>query len=388
MARNRIRVLIVDDSPIDRELLIAIIAGEPDLEVAGQAADAYEARDKIRVLNPDVITLDIEMPGMDGIKFLRNVMRLRPMPVVMCSAATEAGAAVTLAALEIGAVDFVCKPGTTGRTLDEYRAEVIEKVRTAAYARVRSYVGDDRPAAGAPPATTSRATRTAAVAAPRAGYDASRVEPAAAAVTRERAVVVDLVAIGASTGGVSAIEELLKGLPEGFPPVVITQHIPAGFSRALAERLDNQLKLHVHEAADGMPIEVGHVYVAPGGRQFSIDRRGDAYFCCVERAPPVNFHRPSVEVLFNSVAQQAGPRALGVMLTGMGADGAQAMFAMRQAGSYNLVQDEATSVVWGMPGAAVRVGAANEVLPLERIASALCQLVDSTRGAARTRRAR
>ncbi len=388
MARNRIRVLIVDDSPIDRELLIAIVAGEPDLEVAGQAADAYEAREKIRVLNPDVVTLDIEMPGMDGIKFLRNVMRLRPMPVVMCSAATEAGAAVTLAALEIGAVDFVCKPGTTGRTLDEYRAEVIEKVRTAAYARVRSYVGDDRPATGAPAAAASRAKRGASGVAAHSGAEPHRPESVAGSVARERAVAVDLVAIGASTGGVSATEQLLKGLPEGFPPVVVTQHIPAGFSRALAERLDTQLKLRVHEAQDGMLIEVGHVYVAPGGRQFAIDRRGDAYICRVELAPPVNFHRPSVEVLFQSVAKQAGPRALGVMLTGMGADGAQAMLAMRQAGSYNLVQDESTSVVWGMPGAAVKVGAANEVLPLEQIAPVLCELAGSTRSTARTRRVR
>jgi two-component system chemotaxis response regulator CheB len=386
MARNRIRVLIVDDSPIDRELLIAIISGEPDLEVAGQAADAYEARDKIRVLNPDVVTLDVEMPGMDGIKFLRNVMRLRPMPVVMCSAATEAGAAVTLAALEIGAVDFVCKTGTTGRTLDEYRAEVIEKVRTAAYARVRSYGGDDRPAVAAAPA--ARVQRGPAASAPRPAGESARSEPAAAGAARERAVVVDMVAVGASTGGVSATQQLLEGIPQGFPPIVITQHIPAGFSRALAERLDTQLELHVHEAQDGMPIEAGHVYVAPGGRHFAVDRRGDAYVCRIELAPPVNFHRPSVEVLFQSVARQAGPRALGVMLTGMGADGAQAMLAMRQAGSYNLVQDEASSVVWGMPGAAVKVGAACEVLPLEKIAPALCQLVESTRSAVRLRRAR
>jgi two-component system chemotaxis response regulator CheB len=388
MARNRIRVLIVDDSPIDRELLIAIISGEPDMEMAGQAADAYEARDKIRVLNPDVVTLDVEMPGMDGIKFLRNVMRLRPMPVVMCSAATEAGAAVTLTALEIGAVDFVCKPGASGRTLDEYRAEVIEKVRTAAYARVRSYGGADRPGAGAQAATATFAGRGAPASATRSGTESTKPDAVVAGIARERAVAVDLVAIGASTGGVSATQQVLEGLPEGFPPVVITQHIPAGFSRALAERLDSQLKLHVHEAQDGMPIEEGHVYVAPGGRQFSIDRRGEAYICRVELAPPVNFHRPSVDVLFQSVARMAGPRALGVMLTGMGSDGAQAMLAMRQAGSYNLAQDEASSVVWGMPGAAVKAGAANEVLALERVAPTLCQLVDSTRSTVRTRRAR
>jgi two-component system, chemotaxis family, protein-glutamate methylesterase/glutaminase len=383
MARHRIRVLIVDDSPVDRELLIAMIAGEPDLEVAGQAADAYEAREKVRTLNPDVLTLDVEMPGMDGIKFLRNLMRLRPMPVVMCSAATEAGADVTLSALEIGAVDFVAKPGTSGCTLDEYRLDVVEKVRTAAYAKVRSYGGADRPAARAVAAQPEPRPMPAE----RGAAGVARPD-AAPELLRERAVSVDLVAIGASTGGVSALQQVLEGLPAQFVPVVVTQHIPAGFSRALAERLDSHLAMRVHEAKDGMAIETGHIYIAPGGRQFRIERVGTSYRCRVELAPPVNFHRPSVDVLFRSVAAHAGPRALGVMLTGMGADGAEAMLSMRQAGAYNIVQDEATSVVWGMPGAAAKLGAACEVVPLERVAPILCQLVDSQSPAAMRRRSR
>jgi two-component system chemotaxis response regulator CheB len=282
-------------------------------------------------------------------------------------------------------VDFVAKPGVSGRTLDEYRADVIEKVRTAAYARVRKYGGAQHPEAV--PAAIPGIPGTAAGGTAARGA-ASGGACADGSASRDRAVAIDLIAMGASTGGVSALQQVLQELPSSIPPVVITQHIPAGFSRAFAERLDAQLALQVHEAQEAMTLEAGHVYIAPGGQQFSIERHADGYRCRVHRAPPVNFHRPSVEVLFRSVARHAGARAIGVMLTGMGADGAQAMLEMRQAGSYNLVQDEASSVVWGMPGAAVRLGAANEVLSLERLAPVLCQLLDGARGATRLQHVR
>jgi two-component system chemotaxis response regulator CheB len=424
MSRSKIQVLIVDDSPVDRELLIEIFQAEPDFEVAGQAADAFEAREKIRTLSPDVLTLDVSMPGMDGIKFLRNLMRLRPMPVVMCSVATETGAAVTLDALEIGAVDFVAKPGASGRSFGEYRSEVIAKVRMAAYARVTAYRGtvasapvsvpSSTPASAPPPepavdaaAEPAAERESPAAPAPRdpAAANESRQRsprrelvavPAAAGPAgvspprrRDRAARVELIAIGASTGGVAAIQTVLEGLPvDGLPAVVITQHIPAGFSESFATRLDSQLELNVHQASDGLVIEAGHVYIAPGGHQFSIDADGDGFVCRVARDARVNLHRPSVQVLFQSVARHAGARAIGVMLTGMGADGAQAMLEMRQAGAYNLVQDEASSVVWGMPGAAVKLGAANEVLPLEAIGPAIGELIGAVRGSLKRRVAR
>ncbi|MCU0758971.1 MAG: chemotaxis response regulator protein-glutamate methylesterase [Steroidobacteraceae bacterium] len=399
MSRRKIQVLVVDDSPVDRELLIEIIGAEPDFEVAGQAADAYEARDKIRSLDPDVVTLDVSMPGMDGIKFLRNLMRLRPMPVVMVSVTTDEGAAVTLDALQIGAVDFVTKPGATGRSFAEYRREVASKVRMAAYARVTPCAG---PAAGAAASQPRRLAevlpfpgRGTAVAPPEGGAPApgtvAAPVPAAPSsspgrVRRERAAPVDLIAIGASTGGVGAIEAVLGQLPvDGLPPVVVTQHIPAGFSQSFAQRLDSQLELEVRHAVDGMPIVAGHVYIAPGGHQFAVERAGDGYVCRVTREPRVNLHRPSVQVLFHSVAKHAGARAIGVLLTGMGADGAQGLLEMRRAGAYNVVQDEATSVVWGMPGAAARLGAADEMLPLGEIARAIGELVVAGRDRPRRR---
>ncbi|MFO1456311.1 MAG: chemotaxis response regulator protein-glutamate methylesterase [Steroidobacteraceae bacterium] len=357
MTRNKIRVLIVDDNAIDRELLTSFLEEQPDFEVVGQAADAFEARGKVKSLRPDVLTLDVSMPGMSGIQFLSNLMRLQPMPVVMCSATTEAGADVTLEALAIGAVDFVTKPGTGSRTLTEYRDTVVAKLRAAAYAQVR------RPtvtgATGAPLRTTP-------------GSQSVPAHPAAARLGR----AVDVIAIGASTGGVAAIESLLETVPAGvLPPVLVTQHIPAGFSRRFAERLHAQLPHTVLEATPDARLEPGHVYIAPGGQQFSIVRRGDGYRCVVERGERVNLHRPSVDVLFHSVAEHAGSRAIGVMLTGMGSDGAQGMRAMRERGAYNIVQDEASSTVWGMPGAAAELGAAHLQLPLPRIGPTLCQIV-------------
>jgi two-component system chemotaxis response regulator CheB len=373
MTRQKIQVLVVDDSPLDRELLIEIIQAEPDFEVAGQAADAYEAREKIRTLDPDVLTLDVSMPGMDGIKFLRNLMRLRPMPVVMCSVATDVGAAVTLDALQIGAVDFVAKPGASGRSFDEYRREVVAKLRMAAYARVTAYKGVAGPTDTPPSPSPS----------PQPAAEPPRP------LRRERAEPVELIAMGASTGGVGAIETVLEGLPvDDLPPVVITQHIPSGFSASFAQRLDSQLELKVQQAVDGMPIVAGHVYIAPGGHQFAVERTAEGLVCRVTREPRVNLHRPSVQVLFQSVAKQVGSRAIGVMLTGMGTDGAQGLLEMRKAGAYNIAQDEQSSVVWGMPGAAAKLGAANEVLPLAGIPRAVAELVGSIRASPRRRVAR
>ncbi|MCU0758915.1 MAG: chemotaxis response regulator protein-glutamate methylesterase [Steroidobacteraceae bacterium] len=376
MTRQKIRVLIVDDSPVDRELLLAILEGQPDLEVVGQAADSLEAREKVRTLSPDVLTLDVSMPGMSGLKFLRNLMRLRPMPVVMCSSLTEDGAEATLEALTLGAVDFMPKPGTSGLPLDEYRDALVSKVRAAAYARVRPYVPAGPPAAAEPRPASSPQARvpagTASSAAP-ARTHADEQPPVPAVPASARAV--DVVAIGASTGGVSAIQALLESLPAGrLPPIVITQHIPAGFSRKFAERLDAQLPHAVLEAEDGLRLETGRVYVAPGGLQFAIGRDAEGYCCRVEAGERVNLHRPSVDVLFHSVARHAAQRAVGVMLTGMGADGAQGMRAMRDQGAYNIVQDKASSLVWGMPGAAAELGAAHVQLPLSRIGPLLCQV--------------
>lgn len=405
MTLRKIRILVVDDSPLDRELLLAILEEPPDFEVVGQAADAFEARDKVRSLDPDVLTLDVSMPGMGGLQFLRNLMRLRPTPVVMVSAATEEGAEVTLEALSIGAVDFIAKPGAGCTSLADYRDALVGKVRTAAHVQLRrAQQGEPRngvtteaevdagPRFGTRIGAGARAgagtgvgmgtrawARIGAVADEGIGADVGM--GASAGAKRP----IDVIAVGASTGGVTAIEQMLISMPAGaLPPIVITQHIPAGFSRRFAERLHAQHQHPVHEAMAGMALEPGHVYVAPGGRQFSIQRAGERYRCVVELGERVNLHRPSVDVLFHSVARHAGPRAVGVLLTGMGQDGAQGLRAMRDRGAFNIVQDAATSLVWGMPGAAAALGAAHAELPLHAIGPMLCQLTGSTLATAPT----
>jgi two-component system chemotaxis response regulator CheB len=354
---RKIRVLIVDDSALVRNVLTEILAADPGIEVVGTAPDPYVAREKIKALNPDVLTLDVEMPRMDGITFLGNLMRLRPMPVVMVSTLTEKGAETTLEALALGAVDFVAKPreDVSGR-LGDYAEEIIGKVKAAARASVRALARDASPAA---------ATGKPAKAAAGAGRAAER-----------------LIAIGSSTGGTEAVKDILVHLPPDAPGIVIAQHIPPGFSAAFARRLDDLTALTVCEAVDRQPILTGHAYVAPGGRHLHVERESSRYLCRVTDDAPVNLHKPSVDVLFHSVAKCAGDRAVGAILTGMGNDGAKGLKAMREAGATTIAQDQATSVVWGMPGEAVKLGAVAAVLPLWKIADALMGNMEAVKRAA------
>lgn len=348
----RTRVLIVDDSALVRQILTEVLSRDPGIEVVGTASDAHVAREKIKSLNPDVITLDVEMPKMDGITFLRNLMRLRPMPVVMVSSLTERGADVTLDALALGAVDYMPKPKIDlAATLRDYGNELIEKVKTAARARVRAL----DPARPVP------------------GGAASRVR----SVSRPLQTTDRIIAIGASTGGTEALREVLTNLPPDAPGVVIAQHMPQAFNGAFIKRMDTLCAMTVCEAQDGQHILPGHVYISPGDRHLMVVRDGARYMCRIDDGTPVNRHKPSVDVLFRSVAQNVGRNAIGVLLTGMGKDGARGLKEMREAGSHTIAQDEATSVVWGMPGEAVAIGAAQRVLPLHEIAPNLRRLAES-----------
>ena len=358
---KKIRVIVVDDSALVRSLLAEIINRQHDMECIGTANDPLVAREMIRELDPDVITLDVEMPRMDGIDFLGRLMRLRPMPVVMISTLTERGAEVTMRALELGAVDFVAKPRVgLANGLNELATQIVDKIRVAAVAHVRRI--------SAVPAG-SAATAGAVAGAPAAASSTSLLG---------RLSTEKIIAIGASTGGTEAIREVLVRLPADSPAIVITQHMPPGFTTSFAARLNSLCQITVKEAVNGERILPGHAYIAPGGLQFRISRSGANYVAVVEDAPPVNRHKPSVEVLFKSVAAVAGRNAYGIMLTGMGADGAAAMREMKDAGSYNYVQDEASCIVFGMPREAIAHGAADEVLPLTQIAGAL---VTKLRGA-------
>ncbi len=351
----KIRVVVVDDSALVRSLLTEIINKQPDMECVGAANDPLVAREMIRELNPDVITLDVEMPRMDGLDFLSRLMRLRPMPVVMVSTLTEKGADITMRALEMGAIDFVAKPRIGVATgLKDLSTEIVEKIRTASVAHV------SRRATALPDAVKK----------PSPGPTTTASAPAKP-VSYSRLSTEKVICIGASTGGTEAIREVLVPLPADSPAIVITQHMPPGFTTSFAARLDSLCKISVKEASHGERILPGHAYIAPGGKQFRIDRSGSNYVAVVEDTEPVNRHKPSVEVLFRSAAKVLGPNAFGVMLTGMGGDGAQAMKEMRDAGSYNICQDEASCVVFGMPRMAIQAGAASEVLPLKQIAQAL-----------------
>lgn len=352
-----IRVLVVDDSALVRSLLSEIINRQSDMECVGVANDPLIAREMIRELNPDVITLDIEMPRMDGLDFLGRLMRLRPTPVVMISTLTERGAEATLKALELGAVDFVSKPriGLVDG-LRELSEQIVDKVRAASQANVRR-------TAPIPEAGSTVPKDWVSVPAPRSTGTGFSTEK--------------LVFIGASTGGTEAIKEILVRLPADFPAVLVTQHMPPGFTKTFAARLNGLSKLSVQEAVNGERLLPGHVYIAPGGTQFRVDRSGANYLAVVEDGQPVNRHKPSVEVLFKSAAKLVGRNACGVLLTGMGNDGAQALREMKDAGSYNYAQDEASCIVFGMPREAVLLGAADEVLPPAAIAEALIQRLRS-----------
>lgn len=347
-----IRILIVDDSALVRQTLTAIFSREPGFVVVGSARDPFEAREKIKALAPDVLTLDVEMPRMDGITFLKNLMRLRPMPVVMVSSLTEQGADASLEALEIGAVDFVTKPRIgTAEGLEELAHEICGKVRAAARARLEAKRG-----AAARPAPLSKRQNN----------------PLA---TTDR-----IIAIGASTGGTEAIATILASFPPDAPPVVIAQHIPELFSGRFAQRLDAATALNVREAKDGDPLVLGAAYVAPGNHHLGVVRSGAKYYCHVTQGDRVNRHRPSVDVLFRTVAVAAGRNAVGALLTGMGDDGAAGLKAMRESGAATVAQDKETSIVWGMPSEAVKLGAASEVVPLGRVAERLLALAAKPAG--------
>jgi two-component system, chemotaxis family, protein-glutamate methylesterase/glutaminase len=378
------RVVVVDDSALVRSLLAEIINRQPDMACVGAASDPLVAREMIRTLNPDVLTLDVEMPRMDGLDFLARLMRLRPMPVVMVSTLTERGADVTLRALELGAVDFVAKPKIgISDGLRQLGDEITDKVRIAARARVQRRVAGPLAAHLADavvvdPGGAAPLPATAAAA-------AAHPPPAAGGGLLGRLSTEKLIFIGASTGGTEATRELLMHLSADAPGVLITQHMPPGFTRSYAQRLDGLCKVSVAEARDGERILPGHAYIAPGGRHLAVERSGANYIARVFDGEPVNRHKPSVEVLFESAARVVGRNAMGVMLTGMGADGASAMRKMRDAGSWNICQDEATCVVFGMPREAIAHGAADEVLPLPQIAPRLLERLRSTVGVATSR---
>jgi two-component system chemotaxis response regulator CheB len=337
----KIKVLIVDDSALIRSVMKEIINEQPDMEVVGVAPDPLVARDLIKQTNPDVLTLDVEMPKMDGLDFLERLMRLRPMPVVMVSSLTERGSEITLRALELGAVDFVTKPKMSIQSgLLEYADLIAEKIRIASRAKIRA-----------------RTLPSGTQAAP--GVLAPLRNPF---TSSEKLII-----IGASTGGTEAIKDFLVQLPPDCPGILITQHMPEGFTRSFANRLDKLCRISVKEAEGGERVLPGHAYLAPGHSHLQLVRSGANYMTKLDQGPPVNRHRPSVDVLFNSAAANAGKNAVGVILTGMGKDGAAGMLEMKKAGAYNLAQDEASCVVFGMPKEAIAIGATHEVGPLHEL---------------------
>jgi two-component system, chemotaxis family, protein-glutamate methylesterase/glutaminase len=349
-AEAKIRVLCVDDSALIRSLMTEIINSQPDMVVCAVAPDPLVARDLIKQHNPDVLTLDVEMPRMDGLDFLEKLMRLRPMPVVMVSSLTERGSEITLRALELGAVDFVTKPRVGIRDgMLEYSEQLADKIRAASRARVRQTPHVAPAAHGA-----SASAGATAAAAPKPTPNLNNL-----LVSTEKLLIV-----GASTGGTEAIRELLVPLPPDAPGVMIAQHMPPGFTKSFAQRLNTLCRISVKEAEHGERVLPGHAYIAPGDAHLVLVRSGANYVAHLSDAPPVNRHRPSVDVLFRSAAQHAGKNALGVILTGMGRDGAQGMFEMQQAGAYTFAQDEASCVVFGMPREAIATGGVSEVVPL------------------------
>lgn len=362
MGKDKIRVLIVDDSALVRQLLTKILSSDPEIEVVGTAMDPQIAKRKIIDLKPDVITLDIEMPKMDGLTFLKLIMRNRPTPVVMISSLTAHGAEITMDALEAGAVDFVSKPTVdVSGTLENFTEEILSKVKTSAGVRV---FGRKKPAR-----IEDKLTKTTEPEAVKIDekYTATVILKRPKKYFQKIRTTDKVIAIGASTGGTEAIKEILLALPADVPAIVIAQHIPPVFSKAFAERINQMSDLTVAEATNNQLMLPGHVYVAPGDRHLIVIRDGARYRCQLSDGPPVNRHRPSVDVLFRSVAQHVGENALGILLTGMGADGAKGLKEILELGGKTIAQDEKTSVVWGMPGEAVKIGAAKKVLPLGSI---------------------
>lgn len=340
-----IKVLVVDDSALVRSLLAEIIRDTPDMELVGAAPDAYVARDMVNQFTPDVITLDIEMPRMDGLAFLEKLMAARPTPVVMISTLTEEGADATLRALELGALDFIPKPklGVTSG-IREYAEIIIEKIRAAASIKVKPLVKKNRPEFGGEQKLS---------------------------VSENLQSTEKIIAIGASTGGTEAIKDLLVQLPAAVPGIVMTQHMPPGFTRTFAERLNKNTRLHVVEAKGGERILPGHAFLAPGGYHLVVVRSGADYRVKLSDAEPVHRHRPAVDIMMESVAQIGGKNVIGVLLTGMGKDGAKGMVAIRNQGGYTIAQDEASCVVYGMPKEAVALGGVDQTVPLEKMGQVL-----------------
>ncbi len=345
MSGKKIRVLIVDDSALIRGVMTELMTQDPDIEVVGAAPDPYVARDKIKALNPDVLTLDVEMPKMDGLTFLQKVMAGHPMPVIMVSSLTESGCDTTLRALEFGAVDFITKPKIdVQHGLEELSETITSKIKAAAVATIRKRtptpVSQDRIRELATQSSMLKTTDT-------------------------------IIAIGASTGGTEALKELLEVLPPNIPPVLITQHMPERFTKTFADRLNQVCQIGVKEAEEGDSVIPGQALLAPGNFHMELRRSGAKYHVTLNQNPPVNRHRPSVDAMFHSVAQYAGTNSLGVILTGMGNDGAAGMLEMKNAGSFNLAQDEASCVVFGMPKEAIKMGGVDKILPLNDLPAAM-----------------
>ena len=347
-----VKVLIIDDSAVVRQVLTAELSKADDIEVVGSAIDPYIARDKILSLAPDVLTLDIEMPRMDGLTFLSKLMEQRPMPVVVVSSLTPDGSQAAIRALELGAIDVVSKPGSS-YSVAELSGTLTERIRAASRARVR------RPSAVVRPSVAAAAGKKPAIS------SAAVAEPSALAGLH---TTHKILAIGASTGGTEAIRQVLTQLPPDIPGTVIVQHMPENFTASFAKRLNDLCRIEVCEAKNGDLVTPGVALLAPGNYHMALRRSGARYYVEVKTGPPVHHQRPAVDVLFHSVAQYAGCNAVGVILTGMGADGAAGMAAMKKAGAYNLAQDEASCVVFGMPREAIALNAHSRVLPLDRIA--------------------
>ncbi|WP_151704056.1 protein-glutamate methylesterase/protein-glutamine glutaminase [Nitrincola alkalilacustris] len=351
MPGSKIRVLVVDDSALIRRLLTEIINQQPDMQVVAAARDAYEARDMVRKLKPDVITLDIEMPRVDGLTFLEKLMSAQPTPVVMISTLTEAGADITLRALDMGAVDFIPKPRLGVEAgLSDFSALIADKVRAAAMSklavtRVVTHRTSGKPHPQAPTSVTA--------------FQGTEL----------------LIGVGASTGGTVAIQQLLSGLPAFSPAVLVTQHMPAGFTRSFAQRLNSLCEIRVKEAEDGERILPGYAYIAPGDQHMRIKRSGANYHVVLGSDAAVNRHRPSVDVMFDSMAEVAPLNTIATLLTGMGRDGAEGLLRLRNAGAFTLAQDEISSVVYGMPRAAAEIGAAELIEPLDRMAGEILSWV-------------